>query len=143
MLNTGDEIIKLMNTEGQKGFMVDGEAVPIISLSPAALGRIQLKYGVKVEVDTGEVDAKGVKVEEAMFAAVAWSDLIRFPLNRLDVAEALLRACAEKAGKTDPGEITDAEDLIRRYVTIPTDLPEMPEVPGDDLDEAPDPTPAS
>lgn len=104
VVNIGDQAIAEVEEAGQYAVEIDGEIVPILTLSPGALGKIQADTGVR------------------------WAFMVTDPLMRLDVAVALVAAVLAKLGK-DPREF-DTADLVRLFVQIPGDLPD-PEPPAD------------
>ncbi len=115
-VDVGDQINELLAGEGLWAVVIDGETVPILRLSPGVLGAIQRKY-----------DA-------------SWVMLTRFPTTYLDAAEALVSAAAAKIGSTDPAPIAETDDLLSRFVRIPSDLPE---VELSDAEQEPNPTDGS
>jgi len=104
--DAGDQINALLNSGTPWAVVIDGERVPIISLSPGAIAKIQRQFDI------------------------SWVAICRFPLTFLDAAEATVSAVAAKLGKTDPTPFDDTEELFARFVQVEDDLPSAP-VTGD------------
>lgn len=113
----GQEIVDGVRKAGQYAVNVGGDPVPLMSLSPGAIAKIQSKTGLR------------------------WSAIILDPLNRIDVAAWLVEAAFEKAGALVPN-LNDSETVVSLFVEIPADLPDP--LPDDDQEAtAEDPTSAS
>lgn len=105
MNRVGEEIVSTIEENGQFAVLIEDEVVPLLSLSPGALGKIQERTGLR------------------------WMQIILEPMARVDAAELLVVACAEKVGKPAP-PITDMASLVRLFVEVPNDVPEIPQGDG-------------
>ena len=117
MKPVGQEIVDSVRKAGQFAVNVGGTPVPLMSLPPGALAKIQARTGLR------------------------WAEIILDPLNRIDVAASLVEAAFEKEGCVIP-DLLDSEQVVALFVEIPADMPEP--LPAENVEEAgPDPTPAS
>lgn len=105
--NSGAELVDAITSLGLWAVRVGDTVVPIVSLAPGALDRLQVEWGVR------------------------WLDIIDAPLERPAVAEAILVEAHDKCGVPAPEPFTDFRELARCFVQVKDDLP----VPDPFLDD--------
>lgn len=115
MKPVGQEIVDSVKKAGQYAVNVGGTPVSLMSLPPGAIAKIQERTGLR------------------------WAEIILDPLNRIDVAAALVDAAFEKEGCLIPN-LRDSGEVVALFVEIPADLPDPEPTEGD---AAENPTPAS
>lgn len=104
-IRTGEAFVTSIEDAGQFAVLVDDEPVAILSLSVGVFEQIQIRSGFR------------------------WTRIIMDPLERIDVAQALIVAAYEKAGK--PAPLFESSGAVARFIVqIPKDLPDPPKVAG-------------